>query len=75
MCRFGLPSLQQTKTPMSFAFNIGSSDCKTYRLVSLTGDYYSVFNDLSGDEICELTANADYTIFNDFVNSRQTIKP
>jgi hypothetical protein len=30
------------------SFDIGSSDCKTRRLVSLTGDSYSVFMDLSG---------------------------
>jgi len=46
--RLGLSRHQQTKTPMSFVFrDIGSSDCKTHRLVSLTRDF-SVFNDLSG---------------------------
>ena len=49
--RLGLSRHQQTKTPMSLSFDIGSSDCKTHRLVSLTRDF-SVFNDLSGDEIC-----------------------
>jgi len=46
---------------MSFAFrDIGSSDCNpstssalAHRLVSLTRDL-SVFNDLSGDEICRM---------------------
>ena len=35
------------KNTDALSFYIGSSDCKTSRLVSLTGDGYSVVNDLS----------------------------
>ena len=35
------------KNTDALSFHIGSSDCKTTRLVSLTGDGYSVVNDLS----------------------------
>jgi hypothetical protein len=58
---------------MSLSFDIGSSDCKTIRLVSLTRDCYSVFIDLSGGrDLLELTANGYYMHFAFFVKGCQT---
>ncbi len=49
--------------------NIGSSDCQTNRLVSLTRDGYLVFNDLSGGrDRYNVLANVDYMLFPIFVN-------
>jgi len=59
---------------MSFVFrDIGSSDCKTHRLVSLTRDF-SVFNDLSGGRDLEnVLANDYYMHLWRFVKGYQTI--
>jgi len=40
--------INRQKHRCHLSFDIGSSDCKTNRLVSLTRDCYLVFNDLSG---------------------------
>jgi hypothetical protein len=42
-----LSRIYTDKNTDALSFHIGSSDCKTTRLVSLTGDGYSVVNDLS----------------------------
>ena len=59
---------------MSIVFrDIGSSDCKTYRLVSLTRDF-SVFIDLSGGrDLVNVLANDYYMHFDYFVKGYQTI--
>src|SRR6266496_1731577 len=64
--RLGLSRHQQTKTPMSLSFDIGSSDCKTHRLVSLTRDF-SVFIDLSGGrDLVECTGECLLYVFSSF---------
>ena len=80
--RLGLSRNQQTKTPMSFVFrDIGSSDCNpsagsmlAHRLVSLTRDF-SVFIDLSGDEIfVNVLANGYYMHSAGFVKGCKTTR-
>jgi hypothetical protein len=69
--RLGLSRNQQTKTPTSF--DIGSSDCQTHRLVSLTRDF-SVFIDLSGGrDLLHVLANGYYMHLGYFVKGYQTI--
>jgi len=51
---------------MSLSFDIGSSDCKTHRLVSLTRDF-SVFIDLSGGrDLVECTGECLLYVFSQF---------
>ena len=59
-------------TDVFWSFDIGSSDCKTNRLVSLTETIqFSMI--CQGTRSVNVLANSYYMRFDDFVNSYQTI--
>ena len=64
--------INRRKHRCQLSFDIGSSDCKTHRLVSLTRDF-SVFNDLSGGrDLVNVLANGYYMHFALFVKGCNT---